>query len=52
MIAPLVKWSRGDRRDAKRLDRAPDRGHDADLVAYNAMLAELARNSSSGGVSR
>lgn len=51
MIALLVQWSRSDRRTAKRLDRAADRDHDADLAAYNAMLAELARRDS-GGVNR
>ena len=53
MIALLVQWSRSDQRTAKRLDRAADRDHDADLAAYNAMLAELSRrDSSSGGVGR
>ncbi|OBI80992.1 cytochrome c oxidase assembly protein [Mycobacterium sp. E740] len=43
MFALLIQWSRSDERTAKRLDRAADRDDDADLVAYNAMLAELAR---------
>ena len=43
MIALLVQWSRSDQRTARRLDRAADRDDDADLVAYNAMLAEMAR---------
>jgi cytochrome c oxidase assembly factor CtaG/putative copper export protein len=43
MIALLMQWSRSDRRTAVRLDRAADRDEDAELVAYNAMLAELAR---------
>jgi putative copper resistance protein D len=43
MIALLIQWTRSDRRDAKRLDRAADRDEDADLAAYNAMLAEMAR---------
>ena len=43
MLALLVQWQRSDRRDSKRLDRAADRDHDADLNAYNAMLAEMAR---------
>ena len=43
MIALLVQWTRSDRRTAKRLDRAADRDDDADLTAYNAMLAELAK---------
>jgi len=48
MIALLVQWSRSDQRTARRLDRAADRDEDADLVAYNAMLAELARRDTSG----
>jgi putative copper resistance protein D len=48
MIALLVQWSRNDRRTAKRLDRAADRDDDADLAAYNAMLAEMARRDASG----
>ena len=43
MIALLIQWRRSDERTAKRLDRAADRDEDADLAAYNAMLAELAR---------
>lgn len=43
MLALLIQWTRSDRRDAKRLDRAADRDDDADLTAYNAMLAEMAR---------
>jgi cytochrome c oxidase assembly factor CtaG len=43
MIALLIQWRRSDERTAKRLDRAADRDEDADLTAYNAMLAELAR---------
>jgi len=43
MIALLVQWSRSDQRTARRLDRAADRDDDAELVAYNAMLSQLAR---------
>ena len=43
MLALLIQWARSDRRTAKRLDRAAERDDDAELVAYNAMLAELAR---------
>lgn len=43
MIALLIQWRRSDQRTAKRLDRAADRDDDADLHAYNAMLAALAR---------
>jgi len=37
-----VQWSRSDARDAKRLDRASDRGGNQDIEAYNQMLAQLA----------
>jgi putative copper resistance protein D len=43
MLALLVQWARSDARTARRLDRAADRDNDADLTAYNAMLAEMAR---------
>ncbi|MGW4632953.1 cytochrome c oxidase assembly protein [Nocardia sp. NPDC004415] len=43
MLALLIQWSRSDQRLAKRTDRAADRDNDADLTAYNAMYAELAR---------
>jgi cytochrome c oxidase assembly factor CtaG/putative copper export protein len=46
MIALLIQWTRSDRRDAKRLDRAADRDDGADLAAYNAMLAQMARRDS------
>jgi len=48
MIALLVQWSRSDQRTATRLDRAADRDEDSELVAYNAMLAELARRDTPG----
>jgi cytochrome c oxidase assembly factor CtaG/putative copper export protein len=47
MIALLVQWTRSDERTARRLDRAADRDDDAELAAYNAMLAELARRDTS-----
>ncbi len=43
MLALLIQWTRSDRRTAKRIDRAADREDDADLAAYNNMLAVLAR---------
>ncbi|MFI2478317.1 cytochrome c oxidase assembly protein [Nocardia xishanensis] len=43
MLALLIQWSRSDERMAKRIDRAADRDHDADLAAHNAMFAELAK---------
>jgi len=49
LIALFVQWRRSDDRTARRLDRAADRDDDADLAAYNAMLAELARRDSARG---
>jgi cytochrome c oxidase assembly factor CtaG len=43
VIALLVQWSRADQRDATRRDRHADRDGDAELAAWNAMLADLAR---------
>ncbi len=43
MIALLIQWRRSDQRTANRLDRAADRDDDAELAAYNAMLAEMAK---------
>ncbi len=43
LIALLIQWRRSDQRTARRLDRAAERDDDADLAAYNAMLAEMAR---------
>jgi putative copper resistance protein D len=43
LMALLIQWQRTDRRTSTRLDRAAERDHDADLVAYNAMLADLAQ---------
>jgi cytochrome c oxidase assembly factor CtaG/putative copper export protein len=48
MIALLVQWARSDARTARRLDRAAERDDDAELTAYNAMLAELARRETPG----
>lgn len=44
VLALLVmwSWSRADGRESKRLDRKADRDGDADLEAWNAMLAERA----------
>ncbi len=47
-IALLVQWRHSDQRAAKRFDRAEERDHDAELAAYNAMLAELARRDALG----
>ncbi|MBI5735216.1 MAG: bifunctional copper resistance protein CopD/cytochrome c oxidase assembly protein [Mycolicibacterium neoaurum] len=43
MLALLIQWRRSDDRTAKRLDRAADRDEDADLAAYNNMLAKLSQ---------
>jgi cytochrome c oxidase assembly factor CtaG len=43
LLALFIQWRRSDDRTARRLDRAADRDEDADLMAYNAMLAEMAR---------
>jgi putative copper resistance protein D len=48
LVALFVQWRRSDDRTAKRLDRAADRDDDADLAAYNNMLAELARREREG----
>ncbi len=37
-----VQWAREDDRTARRKDRQADRDGDAELAAYNAMLADLA----------
>ncbi|GAB2456924.1 putative copper resistance protein D [Conyzicola lurida] len=38
-IAVAIMWSRSDERDSKRYDRKADRDGDAELEAYNEMLA-------------
>jgi cytochrome c oxidase assembly factor CtaG/putative copper export protein len=43
LLALLIQWQRSDERTAVRQDRAAERDRDAELAAYNAMLAELAR---------
>lgn len=40
-LVVAVQWSRSDDREARRGDRAADRDHDADLNAYNEMLARM-----------
>lgn len=44
-----VQWARADDREAKRRDRAADRDGDAELTAYNAMLAGMADQDSRRG---
>jgi cytochrome c oxidase assembly factor CtaG/putative copper export protein len=41
-IAVALMWSRSDERDSKRYDRKADRDGDAELEAYNQMLASRA----------
>ena len=43
LLALLIQWQRSDRRTSTRTDRAAERDDHAELAAYNAMLAELAR---------
>ncbi|HWH97675.1 MAG TPA: cytochrome c oxidase assembly protein [Pseudolysinimonas sp.] len=38
-VLVAILWNRSDTRDAKRSDRAADRDGDAELAAYNEMLA-------------
>lgn len=42
-IALVFQWIRSDEKDARRHDRRADADDDADLVAYNAYLSELAQ---------
>jgi hypothetical protein len=39
MRSPTIMWARSDERDSKRYDRKADRDGDAELEAYNEMLA-------------
>lgn len=39
----VYQWSRSDKRETKRRDRQADRDGDAELKAYNEMLAERAK---------
>lgn len=49
LIAVLVQWSRQDERLARSSDRRAERDGDRELVAYNAMLRNLARTGRPGG---
>lgn len=42
-IIVAIQWARSDARDAKRLDRASDRGGNEDIAEYNRMLDALAK---------
>ena len=41
VLVLLTRWSRDDAREAARHDRRADADGEADLAAYNAMLARL-----------
>ena len=43
-IIVSVQWFKSDAREARRLDRASDRGGNQDIEEYNAMLRKLAKN--------
>ncbi|GAA2020014.1 cytochrome c oxidase assembly protein [Pseudokineococcus marinus] len=43
VVVVAVQWARSDEREQRRRDRTADRTGDAELVAYNAMLAERDR---------
>lgn len=47
-IGVAVMWSRSDARETRRSDRAAARTNDADLDAYNAMLASLEERDTRG----
>lgn len=42
-IIVAIQWARDDAKSAKRYDRKADRDDDAELAAYNAMLADRAK---------
>ena len=42
-IGIAMVWMRSDEQEAKRRDRQADRDHDAELAAYNAELARIAK---------
>jgi putative copper resistance protein D len=43
-IIVSIQWFKSDQREARRLDRASDRGGNQDIEDYNAMLSKLAKN--------
>ncbi len=46
LVALLVQWARTDAREARRFDRRAESDGEAELVAYNALLARLAERRS------
>ncbi|GMA25155.1 hypothetical protein GCM10025864_29140 [Luteimicrobium album] len=51
-VIVAVQWQASDKREARRTDRQADRDGDAELVAYNAQLAALARRDAERGEGR
>jgi cytochrome c oxidase assembly factor CtaG len=47
-IIVAIMWSRSDAKESKRKDRQADRSGDAELAAYNAMLAAQAERDATG----
>ncbi len=45
LVALLVQWARTDAREARRFDRRAESDGEAELAAYNALLAQLAERS-------
>lgn len=50
-LVVAVQWARSDAREQRRGDRAADRSGDAELTAYNAMLARQAKRDAAGAPS-
>ncbi|MDQ3761377.1 MAG: bifunctional copper resistance protein CopD/cytochrome c oxidase assembly protein [Actinomycetota bacterium] len=48
LVALLMQWARSDDREARRYDRKAESDSDAELAAYNALLARLAERSAAG----
>jgi cytochrome c oxidase assembly factor CtaG/putative copper export protein len=49
-ILVVTAWRQADARETARSDRKADRDHDADLKAYNEMLARVARDDREQGL--
>jgi putative copper resistance protein D len=47
LVATFIQWTRADKKETNRIDRAADRaaamGEDDELAKYNKMLASLQR---------
>jgi len=48
-IVVAVQWTRSDEREARRRDRQAERDGDAELTAYNDMLARMADRDETAG---